>query len=190
MALQLASRTSAAGLLAKFNSRFWACVHGPRAARRWDSRSLPFASLRVPSGARIHGRSPNSVRSLRSLRSNSGDESVQEARGYARGHEFCAPRLRLVAPAAGDPRAWSRCCWAVQQEPTVPARRQAGRGRGDLGAAEQRRIQWPRAYPRASSSDSPHVFERRERSERSELCSGPLNSSSARNPPRSEGQAS
>ena len=141
MKLQYARRASAAGPLAKFNSRFLACVHGPRVARRWGSRVLPFASLRVPSGARIHGPSPNSLRSLRSLRSNSGDESVHEARGYARGHEFCAPRLRLFAPAAGHPRAWSRSCWAAQKRPTVPARRRAGRGRGDLGAAEKHRAE-------------------------------------------------
>ena len=50
--------------------------------------------LRDPCAARSHGPPRNSLRDLRSLRSNSLGESDDEAR-CARGHEPCAPRRRI-----------------------------------------------------------------------------------------------
>jgi len=50
--------------------------------------------------------SPNSLRDLRSLRSDSVDESEDEAR-CARGHEPCASRHLRGAP----PPARARLCW-------------------------------------------------------------------------------
>ena len=48
--------------------------------------------------------SHNSLRSLRSLCSNTCDESVDEAREYARGHESSASRRRKGALPATRPR--------------------------------------------------------------------------------------
>ena len=68
------------------------------AAKARAGRPLRFteavgAAHRLPCGARSRGPSPNSLRSLRSLRSNNRDESVVDAR-CARGHEPwpCRPR--------------------------------------------------------------------------------------------------
>ena len=60
---------------------------------------------RLPCGTRSRGPSRNSLRSLRSLRSNSRDESEVEARARARGHEPCVPRRRAMSlPTHTHPR--------------------------------------------------------------------------------------
>ncbi len=77
-----------------------------------------------------------------------------------------APQARVQAPAGLDARLGS----FSNQEPSA-ASQSRGRVRG--GAPVRRRGAegfGRRAYARASSTDSPHLFERSERSERSELC--------------------
>ncbi len=66
---------------------------GRAAALHFDGRT----ACRLPCGARFHGPSRNSLRSLCSLRSDNRDENVYEAR-CARGRESCAPRHRRGAP--------------------------------------------------------------------------------------------
>ena len=69
---------------------------------------LAWAALRAdhvrpgPCDSRSRGPSQNSLRSLRSLRSNNCDESVDDAR-CARGHEPCDSRLRITAHRPATP---------------------------------------------------------------------------------------
>ena len=53
-----------------------------------------------------------------------------------------------------------------------PSRRRALGCRGELRRREAQGL-WPRAYSRASCSDSLHLFDHSERSERRKLCNGP-----------------
>ena len=85
-----------------------ACRH-PRDRGRRHPLAAPtsavLASLRLPCGARTLGPRHNSLRSLRSLRSDKCRESDVEARGYARGQDSCAPRrstrrVQRMPPAA------------------------------------------------------------------------------------------
>jgi len=114
----------------------------------------------------------NSLRSLRSLRSNRRGESVHEARAA----HAPTPALRCSSPPksrpAGSPcrEVHGRRC-SRQTPATCPQRRV----RAGCGAPVRRRGaqgSWPRAQ-RASTTDSSRLFERRERSERSELSDGP-----------------
>ena len=57
-----------------------------------------FASLRLPCAARLEGVPQNSLRSLRSLRSDSCGKSVHEAR-CARPPQVCAAQRPMTAPA-------------------------------------------------------------------------------------------
>jgi hypothetical protein len=85
-----------------------ASVRGPRAVRCGGAGCLPFASLRVPCGTRSLGPPRNSLHSLRSFRSNRRGESDDEARGYARGQETCAPRRRIQRPRSAPPSGRAR----------------------------------------------------------------------------------
>ena len=117
---------------------------------------------------RARGPSHNSLRSLRSLRSDKCAESVNEAR-CARGHEPCASRRLSGAPRRP---ARPRLCGGIGCSRSNTNHRFSaaggirwGRFVGRRGAqARGRRAQ------RASLSDSAHLSERSERSERSELC--------------------
>jgi hypothetical protein len=131
------------------------------------------AARRLRCAARPGRARHNSLRALRALRSNRCRESVVEAR------TVCAPRPGLRcsptqksplpgAPCRDDHRRW---CAPVGRPLSVPQRpvRVAG------SAHRRRRApqgSWPRAQ-RASTTDLPHVFERSERSSRSELCGRP-----------------
>ena len=137
------------------------CAHSVAVAA---ARSLHCA-------ARSGVASPNSLRSLRSLRSNNRDESVVDARWRAP-----TPALRCSSPPksrpAGSPcrDVHGRWCSLPVLQPWPQRRVWAGCGapvrrRGAQGS-------WPRAQ-RASTTDSSRLFERRERSERSELSDGP-----------------
>jgi hypothetical protein len=129
------------------------------------------AARRLHCAARSGVAPPNSLRSLRSLRSNNRGESVVEARWRAP-----TPALRCSSPPksrpAGSPCREAHGCWCSRQ----PAPRWLQRRvRAGCGAPVRRRGaqgSWPRAQ-RASTSDSSRLFERRERSERSELSDGP-----------------
>ena len=94
---------------------------------------------------------------LRDRRNVSGDLSV-----------CCRPvaavRRALLRAAAGA----AKSVVFGRRTPSVPER-QVVLGGGDLGGDEQRRA-GVGARQRASLSDSPRLFERSERSERSEFC--------------------
>jgi len=135
-------------------------------AGRGASRRRPARCAGFPAMLGLMAPSPNSLRSLRSLRSNSGAESVMEAR-CARGHEPCASR-RL--PGAPRPARTRLCCCGSgfprrEHRSVAAGGARWGRFLGRRGAQA-----WGRRAQRASLSDSPHLFERSERSERSELC--------------------
>jgi hypothetical protein len=130
------------------------------------------ASLRLHCAARSGVAPPNSLRSLRSLRSNNRGESVHEARAA----RAPTPALRCSSPPNSRPtgspcrEVHGRWCSLPVLQPWLQRRVRAGRGaplrrRGAQGS-------WPRAQ-RASTTDSSRLFERRERSERSELSDGP-----------------
>jgi hypothetical protein len=172
----------------------------PKARRTAFGPLLPFASgcslatssrrgRRYPPGAhagavgawrhRLHcdarsGLAPhNSLRSLRSLRSDRCGESVHQARWRAPSPalRFSSPQKsplpgtacrevhRLWRSSIGTPRCWQQ--------------RRVRAGRSAHGRRREAQGSWPRAYPRASCSDLSHLSERRERSERSELCDRP-----------------
>ena len=157
--------------------RFVGDRSGLASARRGKGCPPGAHAVAVGAAHRLHcaarsGVAPlNSLRSLRSLRSNRRGESVVDARWRAP-----TPALRCSSPPksrpAGSPcrevhggrcsfqtpprglqrRVWAGCC--------APVRRRGAQG------------SWPRAQ-RASTTDSSRLFERRERSERSELSDGP-----------------
>jgi hypothetical protein len=146
-----------------------------RRGRRCPARAhaVAVAAARSPHCAARSGvASQNSLRSLRSLRSNSCDESVHEARAA----RVPTPALRCSSPPKSPPPG-SACRevhgggGSMQTAPPCQQRRvRAGRGaplrrRGAQGS-------WPRAQ-RASITDSSQLFERSERSEHSEFCDGP-----------------
>jgi hypothetical protein len=151
-------------------------------ARGWRGAGAPGAGprcARLPCGARTSGPPPNSLRSLRSLRSDTRGESAHEAREYARGRKSCAPRLRTGRPGTAPPSGLETgFVFAPTKTHAVSARRRAGRRRGDLCAAEKRRLAG-RARTRAPRELTCRtLFERSERSERSELCGRPASRAS------------
>ena len=144
----------------------------PRRGRGSGRDSAVVPAARLPCAARSCGPPQNSLRSLRSLRSDSCGESVVDAR-FAR----CPQALRCSAPhtPAAPPAPRLR---AGSTEPRRPLDTQLGSrsagaspGCGLLARAEQRRACSPRAQ-RASTTDLPQLLERSERSERSEFCGG------------------
>ena len=170
----------------------WRATVGAAKARA--GRPLRFteavgAAHRLPGGTRSRGPSQNSLRSLRSLRSNSCDKSVVDAR-CARGHEPwpCRPRRAgrhgrsqgtsgppdRLCPCS-PPRRLRGAAWPARThlcasgEGVRPVRherwtsRQALPGGGDLGGDEQRRAGVGARAARASLSDSPRLSERSER---------------------------
>ena len=143
-----------------------------RAGRPRRFAEAVSAALRLHCAARSGVASPNSLRSLRSLRSNNRDESVHEARAArAPTPALCCSSPPKSRPAGSPCREVHGWWCSFQTSPQWPQRRvRAGRGapvrrRGAQGL-------WPRVQ-RASTSDSSRLFERRERSERSELSDGP-----------------
>ena len=85
-----------------------------RAAGR-ASHAAPQPSGGVPCDARLHGPSRNSLRELRSLRSNTRAECEHEAR-CVRGREASASRRRIGPLPAARPRPWLRGWFAAQRE--------------------------------------------------------------------------
>ena len=166
-------------------------VSWARRCRRLFSGSAPLVALlerrarRCPPGAhtgavgaarrlRCSARSSvalqHSLRSLRSLRSDNCNESDNEAR-CARRLKTCAPRRPTSRPRRAAPGALLRRCLLPHMPPAVQQRRV----RAGWGAPGRRRAaqgSWPRAQ-RASLTDSAQLFERSERSERSEFRAGP-----------------
>ena len=98
---------------------------------------LALAARGFPAMRAFVAPSHNSLRSLRSLCSNTCDESVDEARGYARGHESCASRRRKGALPATRPRLCGGAVLFVAGASPAWALRQAVLGGGDLWGAEE-----------------------------------------------------
>jgi hypothetical protein len=171
-------RQTACGPLRKFatvrDSHTQSTARARRRARPVQgSDGLPFALLRVPCDARVAGPWPNSLRSLRSLRSNKRPQvRARSARVRTRPATLCFSAAP-IRPAQAPPGALrARGCFSVQAH----AECSLARGRCGAGATVRSREAqgfWPRAYPHASSSDSQHRFDHSERSERRALCSGP-----------------
>ena len=91
-------------------------------------------------------------------------------RAGARGHKACAPRRLPRAPAAARTRLRSNRGGVRPPRPhapVVPERQAAAAGRAVRGAEQRSAVVGARQ--RASTTDSPRLFERSSRSERSEL---------------------
>ena len=139
-------------------------------------------SCRLHCAARLGVAPQNSLRELRSLRSDNRGESDNEAR-FARRPRACAARRSRNRPCQVPPAASSTTELRVgrQREPQWFGKGAGGQPAARLCAAEKRRARGPRAQ-RASLSDSPRLFERSSRSERSEFCGGATRPSTAGNP--------
>ncbi len=166
-----AARQSAFGPLSPF-ACVRSCVALARRGRRCPAEAHAVtvsASLRLHCDARPGVASQNSLRSLRSPRSDSCDESVYEA-CFARRPQACASRRHRNRPRRAPPAARQRLWFLSRTAPASQQRRvRAGRG-APLGRREAQGS-WPRAK-RELSSDSSRMPERSERSERSEFCDG------------------
>ena len=166
--------TSAIGTLRTFAKGAGPSVACARRGRRYPAgahASAVGAAHRLRCAARSALAPPNSLRSLRSLRSNIGGESVHEAREYARRARPCAARRLRNRPCRVPPAAPPVRWHAGEQTPL--RQRPVRAGDGAHGRRREAQGLRPRAYPRASSSNSSPMSERRERSERSELGDGP-----------------
>ncbi len=144
------------------------------------------AARRLHCDARPGVASQNSLRSLRSLRSDNCAESVDEAR-CARRPQACASRRHRNRPRRAPPAALKS--WGLARR--TPARPQRRVRAGRAAPLERREAQgsWPRAQ-RASSTDSSRLFERSERSERSEFRDGAARPSIAGQSARSADRSS
>ena len=134
------------------------------------------ASLRLHCGARSEVVPRNSLRSLRSLHSNSRGKSVDDAR-CARRPRPSAPRRHRQRPHRVPHAAKPPVPLFAGQAKTLQQRRVRA---GWSAPLERRAAQglWPRAQ-RASLSDLSQLFECSERSERSEFCDRATRPSSA-----------
>jgi hypothetical protein len=138
------------------------------------------ASRRLRCDARPGVAPQNSLRELRSLRSDNRGESDNEAR-CARRPQACASRRHRNRPCRVPPTASFTTELLARQKPRCLGKGAGGQPAARLCAAEKRRARGPRAQ-RASSSDSPRLSERSERSSRSEFCGGATRPSIAGNP--------
>ena len=158
-----------------------ACARRGRRYRPGAHASAVGPAGRLRCAARYGLAPPNSLRSLRSLRSDIGGESVDEARCARRALHCAARRLRNrpwpVPPAAPQGR------WRAGEPPQL-RQRPVRAGAGAHGRRREAQGLRPRAYPRASSSNSSPMFERRERSERSEFGDGPQDRASQGSRPK------
>jgi len=197
--------------------RTFACgCFGPASARR--GRRCPAgahagavgAARRLRCGARPGVAPHNSLRSLRSLRSNRCGESDNEARCARRPQAWpCRPRrakpgrsqgtsgpLDRLCPCSpprrprnrphrAPPAATERC--SRRGNPLPQQQRRVRAGRGAPGRRREAQGSWPRAQ-RASMTDSAPLFERSERSERSEFGDGAMRPSIAGKPAQRAGR--
>ena len=155
------------------------------------------AQRRLRCDARPGVASQNSLRSLRSLRSDNCAESVHEARCARRPQAWpcrprrarrpgrsqrtnspqdclspCSPPRRHTNRPRRVPPAASHVYWLFDRGEKPWQQRRARAGRSAPRRRREAQGLWPRAQ-RASSTDSPRLFERSERSERSEFGGGP-----------------
>ena len=167
----------------------WASACGPllllahghllaMAERRGRRHPAGAHAVAVGAARRLHcaargGLAPqNSLRSLRSLRSITRGESVYEARAA----RTPSPPLRCSSPQKSPPpgtacRSGTTVACVRCRPPPVPQSR-VRPGGGALRRCREAQGLRPRAQ-RASTTDSPRVIERSERSSRSEFCGGP-----------------
>ncbi len=150
----------------------WAVVAAkgrPGGARR--ATEAVVAALRLPCAARVHGPAHNSLRSLRSLRSNRMRQvSLRSAlRARAMNPALLGASHARRAPPGRPFAAGSGCS---RRPPPLLAERQAVPGGGAVCGAEQRSLEGgERSELRQLTCRI--LFERSERSERSELCGTP-----------------
>jgi len=129
------------------------------------------AARRLPCGARVHGPAHNSLRSLRSLRSNRMRQKC--LRGALRARAMNPALLGASHARRAPPGHPFAACSSCSRRPPPPVlERQAVPGGSAVCDAEQRRLEGG-----ARSALREHfcriLFERSERSERSELCGTP-----------------
>ncbi len=129
------------------------------------------AERRLRCGARPGVAPHNSLRSLRSLRSNRCGESVYEAR-CARRPQACAPRHPTNRPCRVPPAAKAAGVGFRSEDHHCSRKVAPGQGAARLRGAEERR---PCGRARSAQRNLTRrtLSERSERSERSELCDGP-----------------
>jgi hypothetical protein len=138
----------------------------------WAHAVAVGAAHRLHCAARSGVAPQNSLRSLRSLRSDSRGESDDEARAA----RAPTPALRCSSPQKSPPPGTARReVHRLGFSPASPLRwlqRRVRAGRRAPLRCREAQGSWPRAQ-RASTSDSSPLFERSERSERSEFGDGP-----------------
>ena len=171
-AFRRSRRHSAFGPIPKFNVRIRGFDAGPRAVRRWGSECWPFAALRVPCGARPCGpvaqlatfAALTALAQVRRVRSRSAlcarPQDLRSSAAHSR--PSAAPPSGLDAVGVGD----------ASKTNQMSRKAAGGAWAGRIGAAEKRRV-----AGRARSAPREHacgrLFERSERSERSEFGHGP-----------------
>ena len=128
------------------------------------------ASRRLHSGARSEVARPNSLRSLRSLRSNNRRESVDEAR-CARRPRTCAPRRHRNRPCRVPSAAQAPLVFFV--EPLDMSAKACPGGLRSASSALRSAGLVARARSAPRELTCRRLFERSERSERSEFGDGP-----------------
>jgi len=129
------------------------------------------AARRLPCGARVHGPAHNSLRSLRSLRSNRMRQVSPRSALRARAMDpalLGASHARRAPP--GHPFAAGSAC--SRRAPPAVLERQAVPGGRAVCGAEQRSLEGG-ARSALRELTCRILFERSERSERSELCGTP-----------------
>jgi hypothetical protein len=179
------SQGSLAVAEANFGARFARSLAWQRRARAGCSASVRRSSLRSDCPALLGLAARRPTRSAHFVRypQTAGDKSGDEAR-CARG-----PRALALAGRAGPEArplarreqssglflsglAFAEPSAGFEREANTVPERQAAPGGGDLWGDEERRFEVG-ARQRASSTDSRRLFERSERSERSELAARP-----------------
>ena len=124
---------AACGPLRLFAGVRFCMLASARARRRAGpgrgSNGWPFASLRVPCGTRSSGPAHNSLRSLRSLRSNRCAESDDEARQMRARPEDLRSSAAPIRPAQAPPAALraTASVFVETHTTTCPATRHPGR---------------------------------------------------------------
>ena len=147
------------------------CTRRGRRCPPWAHAGAAGAARRLHCAARSGVAPQNSLRSLRSLRSDNCGESVDDARWRAP-----TPALRCSSPQKSPPpgiacRECHRQSHASRRMPSMHLQRRVRAGcSAPLGRREAQGLR-PRAQ-RELATDLSQLSERSERSERSEFCDG------------------
>jgi hypothetical protein len=149
----------------------WTSAHRGRRHPAVAHGGAVCASLRLHCGARSEVAPQNSLRSLRSLHSDNCGGSVNEAR-CARRPRPCAPRRPTNRPRRVPPAASATVCVLRANTTDVSAKACPGRLRSACEAPSSTGLV-ARARSALRQLTCRRLFERSERSERSELGDGP-----------------